>query len=134
MMVGADPVDGWYPVEKQKVAPSAREEDDPSIWVLFAKKEGGERFQVRFPVAPTYHYAENGDLEVVGERGGQSFRLTVSRGGEAKEDLHYPAEEGWMHEHFVKTGAHLYHFQLLGSQADAPHFREFITSFSIEEN
>lgn len=128
---------GWFPVEKPQKSQNQAEEDDPTIWVLFSKNLDSEKFLVRFPTEPSYRYSETGELEIVAEGEEETFILTIQESAPRElpnVDLHYQSEGKWVHEHFVQTDQHLYHFKTLSKVAKSESYREFITSFSIEKN
>ena len=128
---------GWFPVEKVQKAQEQEEEKDPSIWVLFSKSLRGEKILVRVPEDPTYRYTEAGDLEIISERDGETFQLTVQQAGPVGapvNDLLYQSEGKWIREHFVQTAHHFYHFKTVSLVADSESHREFISSFLIEKN
>ncbi len=123
---------GWVPVEKL-CPPSERADDDPSIWVLYSKRMmEGERFLVRFPEMPTYRYLEEGALQI--EAGSGAFSLIVRKEGEESQDLHYELDGKWVHEHFVKSPHHFYHFRVVSDQSNSDLSDAFFSSFSIEKN
>ncbi len=125
--------DGWFPVEKTP-QPTEQNEDDPSIWALFSKSLGDEKFLVRLPGDPVYQYSGSGDFELSSEKEGERFLLTVEENGEGEGDLLYQSEDKWVHEHYVKSGSHLYHFRTLSNTSDSTNHKAFISSFLIEKN
>ncbi len=129
----AEDNEGWFPVEKVKEARGEGEETDPSIWALFSKNLGLERFLIKFPVEPTYRYDEAGILEIRSEREGELYILRVEEKGEAQKDRFYQLEGKWIREHFVQTPHHFFHFKFVSDQPDSLAYREFISSFLIEE-
>lgn len=127
--------DGWYPVEKGGQVPDQAEDRDLSIWVLFVKSLEKERFLIRFPDEPAYRYLEGGELELISEREGEIFQLTVRPlSPHSLVDLTYPSEGKWAREHFFQTERYLYHFKTLSKSSDSKNMQAFISSFSIEEN
>jgi hypothetical protein len=128
-------VDGWFSVEKVQKGEDRAEEDDPSIWVIFAKRLSSETFQIRFPEDPNYRYTETGGFEVAAEREGEILQLTVQpAGAEVPEDLLYQSEGKWVYEHFIQTADHLYHLKTTSLTADSEASRAFIFSLLIEKN
>lgn len=126
--------EGWFPVEKIPAAEEQQPEEDESIWVLFSKTVDLEKFMVRFPAGPIYHYTEIGNLVIRSEKGGEIFELTVLKtDSEAPftADLHYPSDDKWIHEHEVRTKDHIYRFHTQSLQLDSPAHQEFISSFSV---
>jgi len=130
------PEDGWFPVEKEVKAAEQVEENDPSIWVLFAKSVGAEKFLVRFPEDPVYRYLENGALQISSVRGGEVFELTVlgTDSDIPRTDLVYQQEEKWVHEHFLQTNHHVYHFKTLSNTLNSEYSSIFFSSILIDKN
>lgn len=129
--------DGWFSVSKSTKSEDRAEEDDSSIWVLFAKNLGAEKLLVRFPEAPEYRYTEGGDLEITAHQQGQIFQVIVRPlGSEAPpvKELHYESEGKWIHEHFFQTEHHFFHLKSSSLGPSAEIHREFIFSFFIERN
>ena len=124
--------DGWFPVEKEPKAQEQGEEAPASVF--FSKTLGPERILIRFPEEPTYLYTVLGDLEISSQKDGEQYQLTVQQEGEPREDLLYLLDGKWVHEHFVQTDSHFYHFKTLSERPDSPGHQEFISSFSIEKN
>lgn len=133
----ADESTGWFPVEKAQKREEQTEEDDPSIWVLFAKSLGSEKFLVRFPQEPQYLYAETGEFTVTSEgEGGETYQLTVQKRGPDQElpEIHYQSEGKWVHESFLQTEEHLYHLKTTSHLPGSKSYQEFFTSLFIEKN
>jgi hypothetical protein len=133
----AEGVDGWFSVPKQPKIEDQAEEDDPSIWVLFSKSLGAERILVRFPEVPTYRYSETGELVITSQRNGEIYQLNILSGGSetpAAKEFHSEAEGKWVHEHFVQSSHHFFHFKTTSLTPSAENHREFISSFLIERN
>lgn len=129
-------VDGWYSVEKKPKIEDLHEEEDRTIWVLFSKDLGLERILVRFPELPKYTYLENGDLEIRCERGGELFQLTVSKnllGAAEAQELHYQHEGKWVHEQFVRSAHHFFHFKTVEISAETKIHVDLFSSFFIEK-
>ncbi len=127
--------DGWFPVEKTRKGTEVLEVD-PSIWVLFSKDLEGETMRVRFPKDPVYRYGEDGSLEMVAEGEDETFYLSVQEAGSMAPpvgDLHYQSEGKWVHEHFVQTDRHFYHFKTVSAQSDVQGHEAFVSSFLIEK-
>lgn len=132
----AEGVDGWYSVEKKPQIEDSFEEDDRAIWVLFSKNLELERILIRFPELPKYTYLENGDLKISCERGGELFQLVVSKSfPEAAElqELHYQHEDKWVHEQFVRSSHHFFHFKTIEISAETKMHADFFSSFFIEK-
>ena len=128
--------EGWYPIEKEIKAPEQPEKEDPSIWFLFVKSVGEEKFHVRFPDEPVYRYLENGDLAISSEKEGEVFELTIrdTDPNIPHSDLLYPVGDQWVREHFLQTTHHLFHFKTLRNTLDEKFSDSFFSSISIEEN
>jgi hypothetical protein len=135
--MAVEPVDGWFPVEKVATRGADQaEEDDSSIWVLFSKQVGDEKFLARFPSDPVYRYVGSDVLQISSEKDGERFEVTVQpRDSSGQEgDFSYEVEGKWVQEHLVQTGSHFYRFKTVCKQANSPSREAFISSFSIEEN
>jgi len=72
---------GWVAVERfdKEEHPLGADETDPSIWVVFAKEIGNEKFLVSFPKEPTYKYLneEGSEMELFASCGGAEHVLQV---------------------------------------------------------
>lgn len=126
--------DGWFPVEKELRGAEQVEEGDPSIWVLFSKSLGDEKFLVRFPDEPVYQYIGPETLEISSTKDGETFQLTVQPAGPAdlEGDLSYEAEGKWVTVHLVQTESHFYRFKTVCKEAGSPQHEAFVSSFLIE--
>ncbi len=148
---------GWYPVEQPRKAEINRDEDDPSIWALFAKKMGEERFLVRFPDDPAYSYPSPGILKISSVREGEQFTLWVEKKeaiqggyeervqelgsqedislltvGEDTRDIMYRKEGKWVREHLVESASHLFLFQTVSPEFSEKNHQYFVQSLSFE--
>ena len=150
---------GWVKVERphaNNAFEHAGDEDDASIWVLFSKQLGGEKFCVRFPQDPTTTYLSPDEMELTAaqhrllilqpsrdvlEQRAQEIALLpgtvileVVRLGEDRFDLFYRSEGQWVREHLLLTPHHLY---LLQTKSTGPQIKDhetFVHSFVISEH
>ncbi len=134
--LSAEQGDGWIPIEKVRPEPT-QEREDNSLWVLFVKNLGPETFSVRFPQPPGYRYTDTGSMEITAEREGEIYQLTVQPVSTAElpfNDLSFPSEGKWVHEHYVQTPHYLYQLRTLSSISDSEGHHTFASSFFIEKN
>lgn len=136
VLAASEPADGWYPVEKTPKGAEQVEEGDPSIWALFTKSLGDEKFLVRFPDDPVYQYIGPETLEISSAKDGETFQLTVQPAGPAdlEGDLSYEAEGKWVTVHLIQTESHFYRFKTVCNEAESPQHEAFVSSFSIEKS
>ncbi len=129
------PDDGWFSVEKRLPVPE-QFENDPSIWVLFAKDVGSERLQVRLPGDPTYQYEEDGSFRLYSTQNGESFELGVypADWALAGEGVSHAIDGKWVSEQIVRTEHHCYLLKTVCKEPFSPQHMAFISSLSIEEN
>ena len=149
----------WVAVERQEKdsTPAGADESDPSIWVVFAKTIGSEKFLVSFPVEPGYKYtqndgsamqisasagASNHHVEVFGPSSDLlSYRKAVLQGGiivleksdEAGSDLIYWKDGYWYMERLISTGVHSYILQTKNADLESESHQMFVSSFDHEK-
>ncbi len=130
---GVTDADGWVAVEKVPNAKELVTDLDPSIWVLFSKTLGAEKFLVRFPKDPVYRTVEGGGVILRAHFQGEIFELTAQKGSDQpKTDLSYEFEGKWIHEHFVETEEHLYRLRTYSPFSESQSHTTFATSFQIQ--
>lgn len=162
-LFGVLDAEGWALVAKPKeraFTRSLEEERDPSIWVVFAKQLGDEKFLVRFPEDPLYTYLTSDEMEISCSRGDISYLLRVLRNpgssffDERKKvvelhpetlliqerrpsphilELFYRNEEGkWVWEQLRLSAHHLYFFQTKSDTIQSDLSYQFVNSLELE--
>lgn len=150
--------DGWFSVEKNPTATPEEVWEDSSIWPVFTKQMGKERFLIRFPADPTYFYDPLGELEVDAESDSEKSVLRVfPRSDDVLEkrvaelssqpdvlliqieapsshlvDLQYFSQGKWVAERLVLTSEHLYLLQTSSEKPSHAHHQQFISSLDIQ--
>jgi hypothetical protein len=134
-MAPGESEEGWFPVEKVPKGAEPSEERDPSIWTLFSKSLGDEKFFIRFPDDPVYQYIDSETIEISSAKDGETFQLTVQPVGPAdlEGELSYEAEGKWVTIHLVQSEGHFYRFKTVCNEAKSPQHEAFISSFFIEK-
>lgn len=152
---------GWASVERPKKTPfeESLEERDRSVWVVFTKVVGEEKFFVRFPNDPSYTYLPQDELEIVASEARRECRLQVlspkeegscleKRGlalssnpeillveerleGDIGDFLYY-SNGKWVWERLLKTAHHLYFFQTKSDDLSGDFHRQFVSSFEVD--
>lgn len=120
--------EGWFPVEKKRTGEEVFLEQNPSLWVLFAKELEGEKIGIRFPADPIYGYTEDGSFQVRSEKEGERFELIVLKAGAQLP----PLLEGV--EHVVQTEDHVYYLRAYSPNEKSPSIDDFFASFSAQKN
>jgi hypothetical protein len=159
-VIHAELPDGWVAVERpdKEISPLGADETDQSIWVVFAKKIGREKFLVSFPVEPTYRYMneDGSQMEISAVRGadahlaqilGPSSDLLSARKTHLKDatlifekvdengaELVYWKEGYWFQERLVSTIEHSYILQTKSIDLESDSHRIFASSLDIEKN
>ncbi len=128
-------------VPRPQRVPHQLEEDDHSVWVVFAKSFGEERILVRFPDDPVYQ-RKNGDFIAATPYGSSGeFTLIVQKkigdGEGMVRELAYPDPEHpgyWVRERHVESRENHYVLRLINPVNDPHLFDKFANSFEIEKN
>jgi hypothetical protein len=132
--------DGWVSVDRPEKVVHQLDEEDHSIWVVFAKSFGPERVLVRFPEDPVYRH-NNGRFEAIATHfGSGEFELLAQKTGSQRQtsykiqDISYrDAERGfWVRERHIDTGLYHYTLRVTHPTQSAVIFRQFTDSFEIE--
>lgn len=79
---------GWValgPAIKKGSGEEARQEDDPSLWVIFSKQLGNENFMIRFPEDPAYTYLSPEEMQISASADGASYTLRVLQAASVEE-------------------------------------------------
>ena len=82
--------DGWYTVPRPKKEDvQGSDERDLSVWVVFSKQIGAEKFLISMPNEPVYRYTdrEGSQMEVYSTSGNDQFSLQVLK--TASDDPNY---------------------------------------------
>ena len=128
--------DGWVAVERPKKPVPVEEEVDPSIWVMFSKYVGEEKFLVGFPEDPTYRYLTGAghEMEIVGESLHAEHRLQVlpPQGVSEPQDRTYQQDGLWVFERILTTPHHTYFFQTKSDVMDPISHEKFVNSFDVK--
>lgn len=133
--------DGWVTVPRQEQIVHQLEEEDHSIWVVFAKTFGSERVRVRFPETPFYHNFENQFEAHATHDGHGEMSLTVHKKNKADSSLQMPGYEityrdtetnGWVFEKHIETEEFHYVLRMYHSLQNRLIFQQFTDSFEIE--
>ena len=142
MMSSISPNEGWVSVPRPQRVPYQLEEEDRSVWVVFAKSFEDERILVRFPEDPIYQ-RKNGNFVASAPFGGAGeFTLIVQKKteegeGGAVRELAYPDPERpeiWIRERHVQSEQNHYILRLSYPLNDPYLFSKFADSFEIEKN
>lgn len=127
--------DGWVSLNKEVKKAWAAEFDDSTVWPLFYKDLGAEKFSVRLPNHPSYRQAGVGRFEIQSEKGDEVLELIAfskERGGRGvPNDSISPFEGGWVLEHVVLTEHYKYVLRTYTSDAESPIHTKFIRSFFV---
>jgi hypothetical protein len=156
--------EGWVSVErpKKEAEVSGADERDPSIWVMFAKQIGVEKFLISFPDEPTYRYMNgNGEeMEVMTVSEGIEHKLQVwnekfesaeqmlklrlerisatavieQKSDENSAELLVWKDDFWLHEKIIKTEHHTFFLQTKSPSIERDSHRAFVQSFDFEIN
>ncbi|HEY4255203.1 MAG TPA: hypothetical protein VGM34_02520 [Chlamydiales bacterium] len=128
--------DGWVNLERPKQEPFSIEEIDPSIWVVFAKKMGAEKFLVRFPEDPTYRYLDEKKVEMeiftVSEAKTHRLHIKPAEDAPGMTEKSYWQDGFWVFERMLTTKHNSYFFQTKTISIDLISHRQFIDSFDVE--
>lgn len=153
--------DGWVsltPIEKRSFEDPGPDQEDPSIWPLFAKRLGDENFMVRFPTDPKYHYISQDEMEITAEspQGYYSLRVlnAVSldaveaqiqevfmqtdvvllervKASENRWEIVYQKGGKWISQTFFLHFQHLYIFQTEDVDLHRENHQKFVTSLDV---
>jgi hypothetical protein len=132
----AEGENGWYTVEKSEKVDEQIEDTDPSIWALFVKDLGKEKFQIRFPEEPSYRYLDTGEMIVQAQKEGQVFELTIEKAVTSgiTGDRVYQSEGRWVREHVVMGDGHVYKLRSYSDFETDSNHKEFISSFLLQKD
>jgi hypothetical protein len=151
--------DGWVAVERadKEAAYAGADEVDPSIWVVFAKKIGGEKILASFPVEPSYKYskADGSEMEIAASSEGSHYRIFIEKPmddflnlrknslqgvifveektDEMGSELIYWENGFWTLERLISTEEHSYILQAKSIALESVFHRKFISSFDLEK-
>jgi hypothetical protein len=153
--------DGWVslaPTEKRSFSDHGIDQEDPLIWVLFAKQLGDENFMVRFPVEPKYHYISQDEMEIsaASTEGYYSLRVLNAMSSDAVEaqiqevfmqtdvvmlenmkisenrwEIAYQKEGKWISQTFFLHFQHLYIFQTEDVVFHRENHQKFVASLDV---
>jgi len=140
MLLSSAAEDGWVGVPRTEHVAHQLVDEDPSVWVVFAKTFGAERILVRFPQDPAYRSVDGG-FEVYASHAGQeeisliirkNSAMTVSL-GQPHEIVYYDADTGrWVFERHVETAENRYVLRVSHPSQSRSLFMQFSDSFEIE--
>lgn len=126
---------GWVTLDRPKKQLPV-EGIDPSIWVVFSKYVGEEKFLVRFPEDPIYRYLTDSghEMEIVGASLHAEHRLWVLplTGSETSYDRFFKQDDLWVFESLVLTPYHAYFFQTKSDVMDPISHEKFVGSFDAK--
>ncbi len=152
---------GWValgPALNKTVEPEAREEDDLSVWVIFAKQWGDENFMVRFPEDPTYRYISPDEMKISASTKNEIYSLRVLKAPPAEQlrqqisevlmqtdilleevaksdentvDILYRKDGKWMSTRFFLTKHHLYILHSENAISHRENHQKFIDSLDV---
>lgn len=138
-IVSAD--EGWVSVSRPERVVHQLEEEDRSIWVVFAKTFGSERVRVRFPEDPHYRHVE-GHFEAYSSHLGQGEMFLMARKknlaavqshAQTREIAYLdPESSRWVFEKHIETDQYQYVLRLSHPSQSRALFRQFCDSFEIE--
>ena len=134
--------DGWVSVARPERVVHQWEEDDSSIWIVFAKTFGQERILIRFPEDPVYRHLDGrfqaaathlgiGEMSLIVRKKETPSAPVASR----REVSYRDADSGrWIRERHIETDE--YHYVLRASMPteSATLYRQFVDSFEIEHS
>ncbi len=132
---------GWVPVSKSQKAIHQIEEDDQTIWVVFAKDFGSERILVRFPEDPIYQYQDGQFNAYATQLGSGELTLLVREKqgdlAEGESRVRYasyfdPDTGFWVREKHVETRRHQYVLRVVNPSENSSVFPQFANSFEVE--
>lgn len=131
----------WVSVPRPEKVVHQLEQEDRSIWVVFAKTFEQDRVLIRFPEDPVYRHAVNRFDALASHLGVGEMSLivqskdltTVSR---TSGDIAYVDAEsgGWIRERHIDTDRHHYVLRVSHPSQSASLFQQFVRSFEIERN
>ena len=134
--------EGWVSVPRPEHVVHQLEEEDRSVWVVFAKSFGSERVLVRFPEDPVYRHVEGRFEALASHFGRGEMALIVNKKTIAASilqnavyELHYHDHETgqWVFEKHVDTDEHQYVLRLFHPSQSNVLFRQFSDSFEIRK-
>lgn len=136
------PEDGWVSVQRPQRVPHQLEEEDRSIWAVFAKAFGEERILVRFPDDPVYQTKKGNFIAAAPYMGQGEFALIVHKKGQPgtvgqRRDLAYADPENpalWIRERHIESDENLYVLRFTYPVNNPDLFSKFADSFEIEKN
>ncbi len=114
--------EGWVEVERPEAVEEVLDEIDPSIWVVFSKKEFDEEFVIRFPVDPIYVH-EGSQARFAAELDGKKFALSVEPRASFSG-----YESSWGQEKLIYTPKNVYVLQSNGTPVE---HQSFVNSLVI---
>lgn len=133
--------EGWVTVPRQEQVVHQLENEDRSIWVVFAKTFGSERVLVRFPEDPVYRHDEGRFEAFASHLGRGEMSLSVRKKNlaasflpmSAHEIVYRDSETGqWVFEKHIETSQHQYVLRFSHPSQSRVLFRQFADSFEIE--
>lgn len=141
-MSSVPPDGGWVSVPRPQRVPYQLEEEDHSIWVVFAKSFGDERILIRFPDDPIYQRKDGNFVAAAPFGGAGEFTLIVqkkAKGGQSGmvREFAYPDPEhpdNWIRERHVQSEENHYILRFSYPRNNPHLFSQFADSFEIEKN
>ena len=133
--------DGWVSVPRQERVVHQWEEDDSTIWVVFAKTFGSERILLRFPEDPAYRH-HNGRFHAFATHLGHGEMSLIVQKKESpsapsanREISYQDGDSGrWVRERHIETDEYHYVLRVSLPTDSASLYRQFIDSFEIERS
>lgn len=146
---------GWFPVEKRSPSEPEGDEEDPSLWIVFAKKIGTETLLLRFPEEPACKIFNDGSCELSASQDGAIHRLKVEKKQAARNrtqdllsldgienmvlhpetgELSYLYQGKWFGEQIVEAGELRYILQTEADHLEEEAHQTFVRSFQILES
>jgi hypothetical protein len=133
---------GWVSVSRPERVVHQLEEEDHSIWVVFAKSFGTERVLVRFPEDPHYRHAAGYFEASATHLGSGEMTLIVCKKNFAasqnlpdREVVYRDADTGrWVFERHIETDEYQYVLRFSHPSQSKVQSRQFFDSFEIVQN
>lgn len=133
--------DAWVSVPRPQKIPYQIEEDDRSIWVVFAKTFGGERVLIRFPDDPIYRRKADQFIASSPWMSQGEFSLIVRKktSGPVRgiQEVVYRDSENrgrWVRERHLESKDYHYVLRMSHPNDNIALFNQFAGSFEIEKN